>query len=210
MEEGRGRAWLPAMVHFMVEVFNQMRCDRPNNPEPEVHVADVPLPVLRDNCKWCKIWDEDDTYEPVEFRKPVEEKIDQELATIEMTSAVGDNIAVREKIYTYEEISEKDGRREKTLNDDDWGGRSEGRLWRGRSKSRCREEDKPQWRGRSIERRRKVIAGEEGWRGRVRSQDRAEQEWGGRVRSPEREIVIESRDREWRGRSPGVGSSYWG
>ena len=51
MEEGKGRAWLPAMVHLMVEVFNQMRCDKPNNPEPEVHKADVPLPLQRDKCK---------------------------------------------------------------------------------------------------------------------------------------------------------------
>ena len=51
MEEERGRAWLPAMVRLMVEVFNQMRCDKPNDPEEEVHKADVPLPLQRDNCK---------------------------------------------------------------------------------------------------------------------------------------------------------------
>ena len=28
MEEGKGRAWVPAMVCLMVEVFNKMRRDR--------------------------------------------------------------------------------------------------------------------------------------------------------------------------------------
>lgn len=138
------------------------------------------------------------------------EKSDEELATIEMTGAVGDGIAVREKIYTYGEISEIEGRREKSRYEGDWSGRSEGRRWRGRSKSRCRDENEGRWRGRSSVRKPEVFTGEEGWRGRVRSQDRSQEEWSGRVRSPEREIIVESRDREWRGRSPGVGSSYWG
>ena len=148
----------------------------------------------------------------MEWRKPEEETIYEELATIEITSDVGDEIAVKEKIYTYEEISELEGRREKTLHDKDWDGRSEGRRWRGRSKSRCRDnsEEYLKLKGRSAVRKPEVFVGEEGWRGRVRSQDRSREEWGGRVRSPERSIVIDSQDREWRGRSPGVGSSYWG
>ena len=72
----------------------------------------------------------------MEWHKPEQENIYEELATIEITSDVGDEIAVKEKIYTYEEISELEGRREKTIYDKDWDGRSEGRCWRGRSKSR--------------------------------------------------------------------------
>jgi hypothetical protein len=146
----------------------------------------------------------------VEWRKPEQEDIYEELATIEITSDVGDETTVKEK--TYEEISELEGRREKTLYDKDWDGRSDGRRWRGRSKSRCRDsnEEYVQWKGKSAVRKPEVFVGEEGWRGRVRSQDRSRGEWGGRVRSPERDIIIESRDREWRGRSPGVGFSYWG
>ena len=64
-----------------------------------------------DGFRWCKIWDEDDTYEPVEWRKPNRENIYEEFAIIEITSEVGDGIAVKEKIYPYEEISELEGRR---------------------------------------------------------------------------------------------------
>ena len=158
------------------------------------------------------MWDVDDTYEPVEWSKPTKDKSNEEMATVEITSSVGDSIDVREKIYTYEELSEKEGRREKTPYGGDWGGRSEGRRWRGRSKSRCRDEneDRAQFRGRSSVRKPDAFVGEEGWSGRVRSLDGSVEEWGGRVRSPEREIVQVREDREWRGRSPGVGSSYWG
>ena len=57
------------------------------------------------------------------WHKPEQENIYEELATIEITSEVGDEIAVKEKIYTYEEISELEGRREKTIYDQDWDGR---------------------------------------------------------------------------------------
>ena len=170
--------------------------------------------MIKHYFRWCKIWDKDDTYEPVGFHNQDQENIyeDLELATIEMRCEVGDEVTVKEKIFTYEELSEREGRREKTLYDNDWDGRSEGRRWRGRSKSRCRDDndERPQWKGRSSVRKPEPVFGEDVWRGRVRSPERGSEDWGGRVRSPEREIVVESRDREWRGRSPGVGSSYWG
>ena len=106
---------------------------------------------------WCRIWDEN-SYEPVNSRNPPgEENIYEEIATIEMSSPDRDENLIREKIYTYGETSELEGRREKTLYDDNWDARSEGRRWRGRSKSRCRDidEERTDWQGRTSTRKEK-------------------------------------------------------
>ena len=97
----------------------------------------------------------------MEWRKPEQENIYEELATIEITNEVGDEIEVKDKIYTYEEISELEVRREKTIYDKDWDGRSEGRRWRGRSKSRCHDNnvENVQWKGRSTVRKPEVFVG---------------------------------------------------
>merc|ERR1719237_1582951 len=64
--------WLGSMVRIMVQVFQQMRCIKPeqdNFTYYTVNPVSVPVPTLaKENCRWCKILDtEENIYEPVIF-----------------------------------------------------------------------------------------------------------------------------------------------
>ena len=99
---------------------------------------------------------------------------------------------------TYGEIREKEGRLQELLqNEKEWEGRSQGRHWRGRSSSRCRERTSEYgnvWRAGQVDQQQAPAV--DVWEGRHAG-------WEGRVSSVEREVVTDTW-RAWRGRSPGV------
>ena len=143
--------------------------------------------------RWCQILD-DDIYEPVvvQSQQPKEEKKRIEIAVV---SFQGLGEKYEKSFYeesTYGQVRERGGRRGEMVQE------GEG-AWSGRV------EQRRHWRGRSKERRNKVVSlGDHGevWRGRSPEPGEA----GGRQNiGEERSGTLSTKEEDWRGRSPGPG-----